>query len=298
MPYKPSQRSKLLSTLAVIAAIALTGLVIFPVARDIRQSWSKIEAKDKPQVGINLLQAVATMAGGLAIFWNIVLTRRQLAATEQQHITDRFSKAVEQLGHSEKAVQIGGIYALERISQDSLRDYWTIMEVLSAFVRDRRALPPYVFLSPHPVSFDRAIQSAIVVLGRREAENDPEDRAIYLSYTDLRKVAFFRGNFSRVRFIYADLRGANFSKVTLRQTSFWGACLTEASFQDSDLTGASLEEANLQGADLTNAILKGANLQKADLQNVKGLTVEQVKSAQNWQEAMFDLPFQMLLGSS
>lgn len=297
MPLKTSRSSKLISALAITATIALMGLVVYPVARDIQQSWSKIEAKDKPQVGINLLQAIATMAGGFAIFWNIVLTRRQLAATEQQHITDRFSKAVEQLGHQEKAVQIGGIYALERISQDSLRDYWAIMEVLSAFVRDRRALPPHIFLAPNAVSFDRAIQSAIVVLGRREAEHDPPNRAIYLSYTDLRQVAFFKGNFSRVRFIYSDLRGANFSKCILRETRFWGACLEAASFQDSDLTNANLEEANLQGANLTNAILKGANLGKANLEKVEGLTVEQVKSAKNWQEAVYDSSFLMLLGS-
>jgi hypothetical protein len=293
---KKSQRSKLLSTVAIIAAIALTGLVVYPVSRDVQQSWGKIEAKDKPQVGINLLQSIATMAGGLAIFWNIVLTRRQLAATEQQHITDRFSKAVEQLGHQEKAVQIGGIYALERISEDSLRDYWAIMEVLSAFVRDRRALPTDVFLSPDPVSFDRAIQCTIIVLGRREAENDPAKKAIYLGYSDLRRVAFFDLDFRNTRFACSDLRGANFTRSNLQKAHFTRACLSEANFNHSDLTDSILVKADLQEADLTNAILKGADLKGAKLQNVKGLTVEQVKSAQNWREATYDLQFLMLLG--
>jgi hypothetical protein len=52
-------------------------------------------------------------------------------------VTDRYTKAIEQLG-SDKGldVQIGGIYALERIARDALRDHPTIMEVLAAFIRD------------------------------------------------------------------------------------------------------------------------------------------------------------------
>jgi hypothetical protein len=201
MPAQSSRFSKFIPTLAITTAIVLVGLVVYPVARDIQQSWSKVEPKDKPQIGINLLQTLATTAGGIAIFWNIALTRRQLATAQEQQITDRFSKAVEQLGHEERAVQIGGIYALERISQDSPRDYWTIMEVLSAFVRDRRALPPDVPLAPKPVSFDRAIQSAIVVLGRSDVGSIQDRKPVYLSYVDLRHVAFFKGNFDRFRFM-------------------------------------------------------------------------------------------------
>ena len=31
----------------------------------------------------------------------------------------------------------GGIYTLERIAHDSLDDYWTVMETLTTFVRER-----------------------------------------------------------------------------------------------------------------------------------------------------------------
>lgn len=292
-----SPRSKLVSLSILAATTAVIGWGIYPLIHDIQQAWSQVEPKDKPQLGINLLQTLATTAGGVALFWNIVLTRRQLAAAQEQQITDRFSKAVEQLGHQERSVQIGGIYALERIAQDSPRDHWTIMEVLSAFVRDRRALPPHVTPAPGPVSFDRAIQSAIVVIGRRNVKNDAEDQGIYLSYTDLRQVSFFRDNFSQVRFVCSDLRGANFSRCILHQARFWEAHLEEANLGGCDLTDASLESAHLQGADLTDAILTRTNLKDADLKDVKGLTVEQVKSAKYWQEAIYDLAFLQLLGS-
>jgi hypothetical protein len=32
--------------------------------------------------------------------------------------------------------ETGGIYSLERISKESPDDYWTVMEILTAFVRD------------------------------------------------------------------------------------------------------------------------------------------------------------------
>jgi hypothetical protein len=34
-------------------------------------------------------------------------------------------------------VRLGGVYSLERISKESADDYWTVMENLTAFVRER-----------------------------------------------------------------------------------------------------------------------------------------------------------------
>jgi hypothetical protein len=54
--------------------------------------------------------------------------------------TDRYTKAVEQLGDDDKpAVQLGGVYALERVAQDSPRDRPVAIEVLAAFVRQHVA---------------------------------------------------------------------------------------------------------------------------------------------------------------
>jgi hypothetical protein len=45
--------------------------------------------------------------------------RRTLELTEQGQVTDRYTKAIEQLGSDKLDVRIGGIYALERIARDS-----------------------------------------------------------------------------------------------------------------------------------------------------------------------------------
>jgi len=51
-------------------------------------------------------------------------------------VTDRFIKAIEQLGSKELDARIGGIYALERVARDSEKDHRTVMEVLTAFIRE------------------------------------------------------------------------------------------------------------------------------------------------------------------
>jgi hypothetical protein len=61
----------------------------------------------------------------------------QTEADRERRIVETFSKAVEQLGSDKLEVRVGAIFALERLSKESPDDYWTVMEVLTAFVRDR-----------------------------------------------------------------------------------------------------------------------------------------------------------------
>ena len=79
--------------------------------------------------------------GALLTFWLnsrvYRITARTFEVTEQGHITERYTKAIEQLGSDNLAVRLGGIYALERLAQDSpQRDHPTVVEVLGAFVRE------------------------------------------------------------------------------------------------------------------------------------------------------------------
>src|SRR5580658_3202078 len=82
-------------------------------------------------------------AAGALVFTarNFTLSRRTLALTEQGQVTDRYTKAIEQLGSDKLDVRIGGIYALERVARDSVRDHPTVMEVLTAFIREHSREP-------------------------------------------------------------------------------------------------------------------------------------------------------------
>lgn len=67
------------------------------------------------------------------------IAEASLKATEEKQVTERFSKAIELLGSKELEVRLGAIYALERIAKDSEKDYWTIMEILTAYVREKKS---------------------------------------------------------------------------------------------------------------------------------------------------------------
>ncbi|MGI8477098.1 MAG: hypothetical protein ACR2OO_12085 [Thermomicrobiales bacterium] len=57
------------------------------------------------------------------------INREQLRVAQEGQITDRFTKAIEQLGATRSdgrphlEIRLGGIYAFERIARDSLRDH-------------------------------------------------------------------------------------------------------------------------------------------------------------------------------
>ncbi len=63
---------------------------------------------------------------------------QRVEVAREGQITDRFTRAVDQLGKKDQIeIRLGGIYALERIARDSQKDHWTVMEVLTAYVRTR-----------------------------------------------------------------------------------------------------------------------------------------------------------------
>ena len=61
--------------------------------------------------------------GALGTFWLnsrvYRITARTFELTERGHLTDRYAKAIEQLGDDKLDVRLGGIYALEQLATDS-----------------------------------------------------------------------------------------------------------------------------------------------------------------------------------
>jgi hypothetical protein len=51
------------------------------------------------------------------------------------------TRRLSQLGDNSAPVRIGGVYALERIGNDSTKDRRTIIYVLGAFIRERSRAP-------------------------------------------------------------------------------------------------------------------------------------------------------------
>lgn len=61
----------------------------------------------------------------------------QTEADRRRRISESYSKAVGQLASDKIEERLGGIYTLESISKESPDDDWTVMETLTAFVRER-----------------------------------------------------------------------------------------------------------------------------------------------------------------
>ncbi|MEW6496619.1 MAG: pentapeptide repeat-containing protein [Cyanobacteriota bacterium] len=205
--------------------------------------------------------AIAANATAKAALENAKAALKNAEAAQDKQITERFTKAVEQLASQEIAIRLGGIYALERIAKNSQDDHWTIMEVLTAFVREKCLLKEEEEGEREQLpKIPTDIQAALTVIGRRDMEKDPENQKLDLS---------------KVNIASANLREANLQGANLYQANLQGADLTKAQLQGADLGNTNLQqahiiEANLQGAILTEANLKGAflngtNLQQTDL---------------------------------
>lgn len=92
--------------------------------------------------------AVATgLAALLALYYtarNTETARRTFQLGERGHDTDRYGKAVEQLGSDQAPVRLGGLYALEQLAQDNPRLRQTVVDVFSAYLRMPYLLPKEV----------------------------------------------------------------------------------------------------------------------------------------------------------
>jgi uncharacterized protein YjbI with pentapeptide repeats len=211
--------------------------------------------------------------------------RDQQKLTVQAQVSDRFAKAVEQLGSPQLDVRLGGTYGLERLMKDSPDDQGTVVEVLSAFVRDHAPIAA----TTSPLGPMTDVQAALTVLGRQPKSRyqPPNLYKAYLNGVNL-SGAYLRGanligadlsganllgaNLTLATLGNADLRRAIAHQANLRGAMLLGADLSGASLADSNLSGtyaaiANLRGANLTLADLSDADLSGANLSGAFLSN-------------------------------
>jgi uncharacterized protein YjbI with pentapeptide repeats len=198
---------------------------------------------------------------------NLEIGQKNLKVAEEKQVTERFSKAIEHLGN-DKAIEIrlGGIYTLKQIAIDSPNEYhWTVMDILSAFIREKRP-----FDNTEPVSID--VQAALAVIGRREQDvHNPQMKFINLRKVNLVGINLSSMDFNHVCFCGANLQKAEFYKVVLSH-----ACLTDTNFSN----------ANFNYVKFCNARLSGANLSKASFHHVD--FGEATLNSTNLNEAGFD----------
>ena len=245
---------------AVVLAVAIAWVVFVPGAdllarHDVASAKGPLLQTARDAARGRLL----TLAAGLFAVGALVYTARNFTLSREGQVTDRYTKAIEQLGSDKLDVRIGGIYALERVARDSARDHPTVMDVLAAFIREHshEQWPPP---DPprHAGSIRPDVQAAITVIGRRDAKRSIDQ--IDLDGANLTGAYLPGANLA------VDLGGANLTGAVLVDANLDGAYLFRAILVDANLDGARLRRADLEGANLTGAILTGADLTNADLE--------------------------------
>ncbi|WP_190557987.1 pentapeptide repeat-containing protein [Anabaena sphaerica] len=246
--------------------------------------------KEKYEYIIEILKTAGLFIGGIAVFINIYFAAKRayameesaiaanknaeialhnLKISEDKQITERFAKAIEQLASEKIEVRLGAIYTLERIARDSEQDQWTIMEVLTAFVREYAPVKKEDKLKGQEdieklPKLRLDIQACLTVIGER-IHPDPEKKRLNLTNVDISNANLIGANLTGADIIEANLTGADFTGADLTGAFLIGACLTGACLTGAYLIGAYLTGADIIEAKLIKADLTGANLVAAKL---------------------------------
>lgn len=229
------------------------------------------------------------------------IAENNLKVSKEGQITERFTRAVDQLGAIDQLgkpaieIRLGGIYALERISKESEDDYWPIMEILTAYIRknssgdiaknkkvthismDIQANESTTSEFPEARKISLDIQAILTVIGKRiHSFNNGESKRLNLGLTHLEMADLQEAHLEGADLHEAHLEVADLQEAHLQEAFFVGAHLEgayllkahleEAYLQEAHLEGAYLQEAHLEKADLQKTHLEKADLQQAHLE--------------------------------
>jgi uncharacterized protein YjbI with pentapeptide repeats/membrane protein implicated in regulation of membrane protease activity len=256
---------------AVVAVAALAALVVRfapPWLVSTRGLTGAARLNELSRVRVALLVLViGALAAAVALYLFRSSVRERQEETRERVLTERFMRAVDQIGHPALDVRLGGIYSLERLARESPENHAPIIEILAAYVREHAPWPARGANGRRRPATD--VQAAVTILGRRVVEHDT-DAPLSLPYTALVGATLTGARFERALLSGANLEGADLFKAHLNAADLEGANLRNAglllaSLNDTVLWGANIEGARLYGASLEGAALKGANLKGAGL---------------------------------
>jgi hypothetical protein len=188
----------LVAALAGLAVLAGLGWAVWRLPALLYGDVTKASPDARLQAGSSFRTALVAGLAGLAALAGLFFTNRTYRLTQQGQLTERYTKAIEQLGSDKLDVRLGGIYALERIAVDSKRDHPTVVEVLSAVVREHGQAPTLPGtgtaddgnsepITPDELSTLRPpadVRAAVTVLGRLPRRKGVSRGELYLAHLE------------------------------------------------------------------------------------------------------------------
>jgi uncharacterized protein YjbI with pentapeptide repeats len=275
----------LLRALGCLLMLGIAAICVIAFIRWIPEAL--VPTKSQPRGRVDEISkartAFLTMVGGLIAVAGAVYTAKTYRLSRQGQITDRLTRAIDQLGNEHVDIRLGSIYALERLARESPADQSQIIEILTGYVRQHAPWVPAANVevesetTPAAIRSPADIHAALRAIGRRNRKNDHETTVIDLASTDLRGVPFDRGDFIGASFIKAHLDCADLSNAKLANSDFSYARLDHADLTSARLDGANFANARLKHAALRFAHLSGVKLRDTDLSgaNLFGATLDQ-----------------------
>ncbi len=285
----------------LVAGAVLTVRFAIPLFGELSRA---IDSKDDQTDVRNIGIALVGLFGGVFAVWRGLIAaeqtkvaRQQFERSQDRDYADLFTKAVEQLGttrevreYDEEArrevyrlepnieVRLGAIYALERISQNSERDYISVMETLCAYIRenapaqrceeynstDRNLIDRILALDLPPSD----IHGSLKVIGRRNYKSG-YDRVINLSSVNIRNANVKNIKLSKAILNGIHMQEGSFLNADFNQSSLFMAKMNNCYLEKSSFNDAMMRETELSGAIISSCDFSNADLTKSNLSNTR-----------------------------
>ncbi|MGW1506813.1 pentapeptide repeat-containing protein [Streptomyces mirabilis] len=303
---RPVGRRAVAPLLAGVVGLAVLGtvFVVLPGAVvDHDLAGTVVVPQDRLKAVNDVRTTLLQVIGGLVVLFGAYATWRQLRVSQEDYVTDRFSRAVDQLGSDKLDVRVGGLHALWRVAEQSARDREAVISIQAAYLRTHLPWPPTGLDAPAadlPINDiapleARAADSQVALTGLGVLCRRREQSWVNLSATDLRRAdcdglwlpevnldrscmeaaGLYHANLTQASLVSVNLRHADLKTAILRRArcalaDLRGARLAETDLRDADFTEADLRKANARGAvfrrsDLRLADLRGTDLSTADV---------------------------------
>lgn len=276
-------------------------------------------------------------AGGIIALLALYLNYRRTNATEKKNSIDestannnlliqQYAKASELLASDNISSRLSGIYLFEKIMNNNKEYYWQVIELLSAYVREKRNIQNYWIKEeeidlyenfdqikvaseePKPTNFNSKntyfkiekveadIQAIITVLGRRHLDYHKEDHHINLRNTNLYGANFredaIRNEKSNLRFV-----GFNLVNVILFDCIFSDSYFENSYFQEAYIKDTKIIRSHFKNCCFTWSTFIYNEFDKPNFESssfinsyiahAKGLTVEDLGTAKSFIKNFF-----------
>ena len=213
------------------------------------------------------------MLVGVYINWRRVSAlERQVTTLQLGQITERFTRAIDQLGavrpdnQPAPEIRAGGVRSLERIAGESAEDFWPVLDILTAYLRSESRAPEadvWDALEERAYEIRNRMDVAFAVDAIQRlwpSQGETDDAQLNLAHAFLPWLSLPGKDLGGANLEGAYLRGADFSGAGLGDAYLPGANLKDAYLREAYLGGSDLRGSNLKGADFYGARLFGAHL--------------------------------------